>query len=129
MSKRRSPTPAQLAERRHNNQVREHFFELQLDETIDETQLNRYIGKITFMTGTLMRVAPNAYCRSYRFSTSKYLPYPKIRDRLLPLLPPSTKLTRAGFYQVTHSIDVVFPFGVRVDTFVWRITNALEDLL
>ena len=123
------PRASQIAEARHDRKIRDHLFELRSDEVIDVEYLNKYIGKITFFTGTLSYVKPNDYCKRFRFSTTRLVPYKIINSLIYKHLPLDSKMSPASFYKYSHAIDIVFPFGVRVDTFVWRITKALEHQL
>jgi hypothetical protein len=129
MGKNFRPTPAQRKEKRAREKIRKNLFELKIDEEIDHDWLNSLNGKISFLTGTLGFIEPNSYCRRYRVSTRKYIPFQTIQENILPCLPEEAELRKGGLFNITHAFDVTFPEGIRVDTFVWRISKALEEYL
>ena len=99
MSRRFTPSASQRAETKYDRKVRDNFFQLKVNEEIDHEWLDTLKGRITFLTGTMGYVDPNAKCKRFRFSTSKHIPYRIIKSTVGPMLPDGTKMSQSGWYK------------------------------
>lgn len=96
---------------------------------IDRDYLDRFLGKIFYWSFTLGKIKPTTRTSKFRVVTHRHIP----RHKLIPLVeaafPDGCKVTLVRGYSFTHTFDVRTTFPLRWDEFIWKCTNALEDIL
>ena len=96
---------------------------------IDKQWLDRFLGKIFFWSFTVHRIRPSDHTSKIRVTTHRYIsPYVLI-PRVESVFPEGCEIKPVAGYNYRHTFDIRLGKPLRYDTIVWRVTNALEDLL
>lgn len=129
MGRRFRPTPSKIIERRRDK-GNERTSSVDIDiSQIDEEYLNKFLGKIFFWSFTIGKVKPHTHTTKFRVVTHRHVPVRKLVSLVEKAFPDGSKVTPVRGYNFRHTFDVKTAFPLRWDSFVWRITKSLEDVL
>ncbi len=128
MGKRFRPTPSKIAEKRRRGNERTSSVDIDVNQ-IDTEYLSKFLGKIFFWSFTIGKVNPHTHTTKFRVSTHRHIPKYKLIPLVEGALPDGSKVTPVRGYNFRHTFDVKIASPWRWDSFVWRITKALEEVL
>ena len=87
--------------------------------------LDRFIGRISFLTFTIFPVKPSEHVGRMRVCTySKKIPMNIVQQCLVTSL--NCEVVPVNPYSITHSFDVTVPVPITLADFALKIVKALE---
>ncbi len=126
--KGRRPAPSKLAERRATTNIKTTKVSMNHDE-IDPEWLDKFLGKIFFWSFTLKKCRPFDHTSKLRVSTHNFVPRHKLIPFVEEVFPEGCNVKLVRGYNFLHTFDLKLSKPMRFDTIIWRVTNALEDVV
>ena len=98
------------------------------DTFIDEVWLDQFLGKIFFLSHSLVKVRRDSKASKFRVFTKHWIPLAKLSQRIEAAFPECT-VKPYLFYNKTHTVDVRTNGAITWRDFIWTTVNALESYL